>query len=60
MLDGLISTLRRLRGRLAGKAEEAYEKRDSAESDSREESYAAGEAHAYGVAADEVRKEQQD
>lgn len=55
-----MSTLRRIRSRLSGKAEEAYRERDAAEADSPEEAYAAGEAHAYGISADEVRKEQDD
>ena len=39
-------------------ADEAYERRDAAYEDSDAEAYAAGEAHAYGVAADQVRQAQ--
>ena len=39
-------------------ADEAYERRDAAYEDSDAEAYAAGEAHAYGDAADQVREAQ--
>lgn len=48
--------LHRLRGSLWSKSEQAYKDRDEAPDDSRAEAYAAGEAHAYGEAADEVRR----
>lgn len=60
MLDQTKQTLARLRRLLSGKAEDAYHDRDAAGEDSRREAYASGEAHAYGVAADEVRTEEQD
>lgn len=50
--------LPRLQEFLAGKAEQAYHERDSAEEDSPEAWYAAGAAHAYGIAEREVRREQ--
>lgn len=56
MLDQLNETLARLRRSLSGKAEDAYGDRDAAGGDLRREAYASGEAHAYGVAADEVRQ----
>jgi len=59
MLDQTKQTLARLRRLLSGKAEDAYHDRDAAGEDSRREAYASGEAHAYGVAADEVRTEEE-
>ena len=59
MLDQVKQTLARLRRLLSGKAEDAYHDRDAAGEDSRREAYAAGEAHAYGVAVDDVRNEEQ-
>jgi len=56
MLDQLKEILAKLRRSLSGKAEDAYDDRDAAGGDSRREAYASGEAHAYGVAADEVRQ----
>jgi hypothetical protein len=53
----LTETLRLLQGSLAGKAEDAYTKRDHARSP-RGHTYAEGEAHAYGIAEAEVRKAQ--
>jgi hypothetical protein len=50
-LKGLLG---KLRSRLSDKAHSAYEDRDAADTP-QEEAYAAGEAHAFGVAADEVR-----
>ncbi len=55
MLDQMKEVLARLRRSLSGKAEDAYDDRDAAGGDSRREAYASGEAHAYGVAADEAR-----
>lgn len=60
MLKSISGTLRRLGALLSGKAEDAYDERDDAKSDSHEESFAAGKAQAYGISADEVRKEQED
>jgi hypothetical protein len=54
MLNRLKTVLERLQGRFNRKAEEAYDERDAA-TDPGKESYAAGEAHAFGVAADDVR-----
>jgi hypothetical protein len=54
----LRETLRKLRASLSGKAEDAYRDRDAARSRSNEESFAAGEAHAYGDASDQVREAQ--
>lgn len=59
MLDQMKETLARLRRSLSGKAEDAYDDRDAAGGDSRREAYAFGEAHADGVAADEVRDAEQ-
>ena len=59
MLDQVKQTLARLRRLLSGKAEDAYHDRDAAGADSTREAYAAGEAHAYGVAVDDVRNEEQ-
>ena len=64
MLDSVLTpvknTLRRLREVFSGRAEDAYLERDTAKHDSHEESYAAGEAHAYGIASDDVRKAQEE
>ena len=60
MLDQLRNTLSRLRGSLAQKAEDAYSDRDAADGGSFAEAYAKGEAHAYGVASDEVRTAEKD
>ena len=59
MLDALKKTLGRLRQTLNGKAEQAYEDRDDRDATDHEQSFAAGEGHAYGVAADEVRAEEE-
>lgn len=56
----LKMTLERLRTSLNRKTETAYAERDEAAPSSTEESFAAGEAYAYGDAADEVRDEQLD
>ncbi len=56
MISRLKEILDRLRDSLSAKAENAYKERDEAQQDSRAESYSAGEAHAYGVSADEVRE----
>lgn len=55
VLDSVKEVLGRLRRSLSAKAETAYGDRDAAGEDSEKESYASGEAHAYGAAADEVR-----
>lgn len=49
-------TMSRLQGLFSGKAERAYKRRDKAEPESHIESFADGEAHAYGVASDDVRE----
>ncbi len=56
----LKTTLERLRLSLNRKTETAYAERDEAAPSSTEESFAAGEAYAYGDAAEDVRKEQRD
>jgi hypothetical protein len=56
MLNRLRTAIKRLRRSLFEKAEAAYDERDAAEDGSKAEAYAAGEAHAYGVAEGEVRK----
>jgi len=48
--------LARLRQRIGSKAEEAYSERDAADDTVSAQAYAAGKSHAFGVAADEVRK----
>lgn len=58
MIDLLRKTLRRLRAGFSKKAEQAYRDRDAARDRSHAQAYAAGEAHAYGVASDEVRDAQ--
>ena len=60
MLDILKRTLARLRETLTGRADQAYKDRDQAGASIREQDYAAGEAHAYGVASDEVREAQEE
>jgi len=59
VINELREKLHGLRGRFARSAESAYKDRDEADSHSNAESFAAGEAHAYGVAADAVREEQE-
>jgi hypothetical protein len=56
----LQKVLSRLRQKLVGKAETAYSDRDAADETGRRDAqvYAAGEAHAYGDAADTVRDAQ--
>jgi hypothetical protein len=56
----LQKVLGRLQQKLAGKAETAYGDRDAADETGRRDAqvYAAGEAHAYGEAADAVRDAQ--
>ncbi len=56
MLERLRTAVRRLRRSLFDKAEDAYDERDAAEDGSKAEAYAAGQAHAYGVAEGEVRE----
>jgi hypothetical protein len=58
----LQGVLGRLYGALAGKAEDAYRTRDTADSegDSEAQIYAAGQAQAYGEAAQSVREAQDD
>ncbi len=55
MLDVMKRTLNRLRASLTGRADQAYMDRDREGATMREQDYAAGEAHAYGIASDEVR-----
>jgi hypothetical protein len=52
----LKTTLERLERTLAARVEQAYEDRDRAPEFSTKRGYAAGEAHAYAVAIDEVRQ----
>ena len=58
MLDQVRTTLERLRISLSRKAEQAYDDRDAERGNSRAAAYAEGEAHAYGLASDEVREAQ--
>jgi hypothetical protein len=51
----LKSILDRLRHSFSDHAEDSYRARDQAIDDSEAETFAKGEAHAYGVASDEVR-----
>lgn len=60
MLDVLTKTLTRLRQSLTGKAEQAYKDRDAPGATSTEQHFAAGEGHAYGVAADEVHEAEEE
>jgi hypothetical protein len=56
----LQAALGRLQSRLAGRAVDAYRVRDAAdaEGNSEAQTYAAGQAQAYGQAAESVREEQ--
>jgi hypothetical protein len=58
-MAGLIETLKRLRRTLTLKAEDAYTERDQA-TGTRATAYADGEAHAFGIAADEVHDAEED
>lgn len=51
----LRTKLSRLRVQLSAKAYNAYDERDSLRTSEIAQAYAAGEAHAYGDASDEVR-----
>ncbi|MDX6580876.1 MAG: hypothetical protein QOI10_60 [Solirubrobacterales bacterium] len=55
----VTETLSRLRRSLSRKAEDAYTARDAAQT-AHAATYADGEAHAYGVAANEVREAEED
>ena len=55
MREGVRETLSRLRSIFSVRAEDAYEHRDAAGTPE-EHAYAEGEAHAYGVASDQVRE----
>ena len=56
--ERIKSTLQKLLEGFNTGADEAYKRRDAAYEDSDAEAYAAGEAHAYGDAADQVRQAQ--
>lgn len=56
MLERIREILKNLQVLLSSKAERAYKRRDEATNDSHAESYADGEAHAYGVASDAARE----
>ena len=56
----LRSALERLRKTLANRAERAYADRDTQGMTAPARAYAAGEAHAYGTAEQDVRDAQQD
>ena len=58
MLIGLVRVLERLRETLGDRAEQAYTDRDAEGITDHARSFAAGEAHAYGVAEMDVLKEQ--
>ena len=58
MVANVKTVLSRLRESLSARAEKAYVDRDAADDQSGEESYAAGESHAYATAEDDVRKAQ--
>ena len=60
MFKVLESVLGRLRGSFFNKAEEKFEERDAAKADSHASTFAAGEAHAYGRAADEVKNAEEE
>jgi hypothetical protein len=55
VLNVFKQTLERLRRSLSGKADQAYKERDARGATAAEREFSAGEAHAYGVASDEVR-----
>ena len=57
MIQPLKRVLDTLQSKLSGRAEQAYKDRDSMRTQEAR-SYADGEAHAYGVASDDVRNEQ--
>jgi hypothetical protein len=56
--ERIKSTLQKLFEGFNTGADQAYQRRDAAYEDSDAEAYAAGEAHAYGDAADQVREAQ--
>jgi hypothetical protein len=58
----LQDVLGRLQGKFAGKTEDAYRDRDAADLNGNQaaQTYAEGEAHAYGEAAESVREAQDD
>jgi len=58
MIDRLRQVLDGLRGRLSRRTEDAYKTRDLAEPGSVDETYARGQADAYGNAEDTVREAQ--
>ena len=55
VLDVLKTRLTRLREVLSANADKAYRERDDEGVSDRDRAYAAGEGHAYGIAADKVR-----
>ena len=60
ILTRLQKVLANLRGKLVGKTEKAYRDRDEADKNNEHhaQTYAAGEAHAYGQAEQAVREAQ--
>jgi len=60
LLDQLKRVLGRLRATVSGRADQAYTDRDAEGASDEAQIYAAGEAHAYSVAEDDVRKAQRD
>ena len=60
MLTKVKRVLGRLRMTLSGRVEQAYEDRDAEGASATARSYAAGEAHAYGVAEEDVLRAEKD
>jgi hypothetical protein len=60
VLGQLNKTLDRLRKTLWARTEQAYVDRDAKGANDQAQSYASGEAHAYGVAEEDVRDAQRD
>lgn len=60
MLDPLKRVLDRLQATVGARSEQAYVDRDAKGASREEQAYAAGEAHAYAKAEDDVRKAQRD
>lgn len=56
----LKAALERLQRTLSGRAEQALKERDAASRPTSSRDFAAGEAHAYGIAAEDVRQAQLD
>jgi len=60
LLDQLTRVLDRLRATVSGRADQAHADRDEEGASGEAQMYAAGEAHAYSVAEEDVREAQRD